>query len=98
MSSNNSSFRLSLYSITDKTAQCVYKFQHMKSYGKSLLWVFVALVIALALAITFTIGWRPFVGPRTRPLTSRKFESTPARLARGEYLVMSVTDCMDCHA
>lgn len=48
--------------------------------------------------ITFTIGWRPFLGPRTRSLTPRKFESTPARLARGEYLVRNVTDCMSCHA
>ena len=34
-----------------------------------------------------TIGWRPFIGPRVRPLTSRVFERTPERLARGKYLV-----------
>ncbi len=70
----------------------------MKRLGKILGWTVVALLVVLAIGITFTIGWRPFIGPRTRPLTSIKFQSTPARLARGAYLVNSVTDCMGCHA
>jgi hypothetical protein len=70
----------------------------MKKLRKILGWMFFALVVVLAVGITFTIGWRPFLGPRTRPLTARKFESTPARLARGAYLVNSVNDCMTCHA
>lgn len=70
----------------------------MKRLGKTLVWILVALVVALALGITFTIGWRPFVGPQTRQLSTKKFESTPARLARGKYLVENVTDCMGCHA
>jgi hypothetical protein len=70
----------------------------MKKLGKIVAWTLVALAVILALGITFTIGWRPFFGPKARALTSRKFESTPARLARGEYLVNNVTDCMDCHA
>ena len=38
--------------------------------------------------------------PRTnvRPLTGRKFERTPERLARGEYLVRGVGYCFYCHA
>ena len=60
--------------------------------------IFLALAILLGVVITFTIGWRPVVGPRARMLTTRKFESTPTRLMRGEYLVDAVTDCMDCHA
>lgn len=60
--------------------------------------IFLALAILLGVVITFTIGWRPVVGPRARTLTTRKFESTPTRLMRGEYLVDAVTDCMDCHA
>ena len=44
------------------------------------------LVVLMTVAITFTIGWRPFIGPRMRPLTNRKFESTPERLARGRYI------------
>ena len=35
---------------------------------------------------------------RGRALTARKFGSTPARLARGEYLVRGVTNCIACHA
>ena len=70
----------------------------MKKLGKILAWFVVTLVVVLALGITFTIGWRPFIGPQARTLTARKFDSTPARQERGEYLVMSVGDCMDCHA
>jgi mono/diheme cytochrome c family protein len=36
--------------------------------------------------------WRP------RPLTNRTFERTPARMARGEYLVESVAHCFICHS
>ena len=70
----------------------------MNRLGKTLGWVFAVLAVVLAAGITFTIGWRPFIGPRTRALTARKFESTPTRMARGEYLVRNVTDCMGCHA
>src|ERR1700691_1342137 len=61
-------------------------------------WIAIGLLVVLALAITFTVGWRPFIGPQARPVTTREFERTPARLARGEYLVNAVTDCMGCHA
>ncbi|HET8923470.1 MAG TPA: hypothetical protein VFN26_10800 [Candidatus Acidoferrum sp.] len=70
----------------------------MKKLGNVLVGVVVVLAVVLAVGITFTIGWRPFIGPRARPLTARKFERTPSRLARGEYLVNSVADCMSCHA
>jgi len=66
--------------------------------AKILGWIFVALAVVLATGITFTIGWRPFIGPRTRRLTGKTYESTPARLARGEYLVDAVTGCMGCHS
>src|ERR1700722_3106882 len=67
----------------------------MKKVAKVTLLV---LILLLVLGITFTIGWRPFIGPKTRPLTQVKFESTPARLVRGAYLVNNVAGCMDCHA
>jgi mono/diheme cytochrome c family protein len=70
----------------------------MKKVRRLLGWIVVVLLAGLAIGITFTIGWRPFIGPRARTLTARKFESTPARLARGEYLVNFVSDCMGCHA
>jgi Cytochrome c len=65
---------------------------------KVFLVVLLCLVLVLAVGITATIGWHPIIGPRSRPLTSRVFESTPARLARGKYLVDGVTPCMDCHS
>jgi mono/diheme cytochrome c family protein len=61
-------------------------------------WVVAILAVILIVAITFTIGWRPFIGPRARPLTSRQFERTPERLARGDYLVNHVTICIECHS
>jgi mono/diheme cytochrome c family protein len=54
--------------------------------------------LTAGLAITFTIGWRSIIGPRTRALTGRHFESTPARMARGEYLVRNVALCLTCHS
>ena len=69
----------------------------MKKLGKVLLIVLGAMVAVLAAAITFTIGWRPFIGPQARALTSRKFESTPERLAAGEHLVKTRA-CFSCHS
>jgi mono/diheme cytochrome c family protein len=56
------------------------------------------LAMVLIVAISLTIGWRPFLGPRARPLTDRKFEATPERLARGRYLANSVSGCIFCHS
>jgi len=69
----------------------------MKKLGKILAWSLVVLAVALALAITFTIGWRPFIGPNARATTDRKFQTTAERLARGKYLARQVSGCMDCH-
>jgi hypothetical protein len=57
-----------------------------------------AIVLILVAGISLTIGWRPFIGPRERPLTDRKFEVTPERLARGKYLTENVLDCFACHS
>jgi mono/diheme cytochrome c family protein len=59
---------------------------------------FLVLLILAALGITFTVGWRPVIGARKRALTSRKFEVTPARMQRGDYLVHAVMHCMGCHS
>ncbi len=69
----------------------------MGRIGKILWLVLFGLVVALALVITFTIGWRPFIGPKSRPLTDRKFDSTPERLARGKYLTENLMGCFECH-
>jgi Cytochrome C oxidase, cbb3-type, subunit III len=70
----------------------------MKTLGKMLLVLFVLVLILLVFGISLTIGWRPFIGPRARPLTSRKFEATPQRLERGKYLFNSTAACVDCHS
>lgn len=67
----------------------------MSRLGKRLLIGFVALWVLIALGITFTIGWRPFIGPNARALTDRKFESTSQRLERGKYLA---SGCIYCHS
>jgi len=70
----------------------------MRKAGKVLLYTFVILCAVLALAITFTIGWRPFIGPQARATTNRQFERTPQRLARGRYLVVGLAGCETRHS
>ncbi|MCU1384121.1 MAG: hypothetical protein JWL71_2818 [Acidobacteria bacterium] len=55
-------------------------------------------VVVLAVAITATVGWRPLIGPAARPLTDRKFESTPARVERGKYMFTAASACIGCHS
>ena len=55
----------------------------------------VAVALLLVLAISLTIGWRPFFGPKARPLTDRTFVRTPERMARGKYLF---SGCEGCHS
>ena len=61
-------------------------------------WSVTALTTALAVLITATVGWRPVLGARSRPLTNQHFESTPERLSRGRYLAEGVLGCTDCHS
>jgi len=66
----------------------------MRLLGK----ILVGLVALLIVAISATIGWRPFIGPRARALTARRFEATPQRLERGRYLFNHAVACVDCHS
>jgi mono/diheme cytochrome c family protein len=61
-------------------------------------YLILGLLVLAAIALTFTVGWRPVIGAKKRALTSRKFEATPERVRRGEYLVHAVSNCMDCHS
>jgi mono/diheme cytochrome c family protein len=61
-------------------------------------YVILGLLVLAAFAITFTVGWRPEIGAKKRPLTSRKFQATPERVRRGEYIVHAVIPCMNCHS
>lgn len=70
----------------------------MRRWKRVLGTTFSIIFAVLILGITFTIGWRPFIGPRTRALTNRTFEATPARLERGRYLATAVTGCVACHS
>jgi mono/diheme cytochrome c family protein len=70
----------------------------MTRLGKGLLIGVIALIVLIAIGITLTIGWRPFIGPKARPLTSRKFEPTPERLARGKYIATAQSGCLYCHS
>jgi hypothetical protein len=70
----------------------------MKRFLKISFAVVVCLAALVAVAITFTVGWRPIIGPRARPLTSRVFERTPERWARGKYIVEHLAACADCHS
>ena len=73
-----------------------------RSWGRLLVRIvgygFLVMLLLAALAITFTVGWRPVIGAKKRALTSRKFEVTPERLRRGDYLVHAVMHCMGCHS
>jgi hypothetical protein len=70
----------------------------MRKLRKVLLIGLVVIFVALVGAINFTIGWRPFLGPKKRAATNRQFERTPERLARGRYLTQAVLDCEGCHS
>lgn len=70
----------------------------MTKFKKILLISAAALVLLLAAAIHFTIGWRPLLGPRKRALTNRTFQPTPERLARGRYLAQGLLGCEMCHS
>src|SRR3974390_904053 len=70
----------------------------MKRFFKILLAIALCLAVLVAAGITLTIGWRPILGPRARPLTNRAFERTPERWARGKYIVENLAACADCHS
>src|SRR5215475_729230 len=69
-----------------------------RNWKKIALITLLVLVTVVIVGITFTIGWRPFIGARKRALTDRKFESTQTRLIRGQYLVDGVAGCFGCHS
>lgn len=54
--------------------------------------------IALAVLAVIAVAAVFAIFPRVRPVTSEKFERTPARVARGRYLVHHVSDCLGCHS
>jgi mono/diheme cytochrome c family protein len=69
-----------------------------RRWGKIFTAILLLLLVLISLTITFTIGWRPLIGPRARALNDRHIEATRARLDRGKYLVDSVMGCLACHS
>jgi hypothetical protein len=62
-----------------------------------MLGLFGLLLLLLVGAIT-AVGWQVVLGPKMRPVTGRRFESSPARLERGRYLAENVCVCFYCHS
>jgi mono/diheme cytochrome c family protein len=56
-----------------------------------------ASLVVLAFAIG-VISWLIIRKPAQRPASAEKVEATPARLARGKYVVHNVSDCLGCHS
>ena len=59
--------------------------------------VVIVLIVVIGVGGVKVLGPRAFLGPRSRPLTARTFDVTPARLQRGEYLASSI-GCLYCHS
>lgn len=66
---------------------------------RALLLVFGLLAAIVVIGLPLMLGVRPFIGPKVRPLTDRRFEASPARLERGQYLISSgIAPCALCHS
>ena len=70
----------------------------MKRWLQMVLAVIFLLMVAVAVGAVKMLGPRAFLGPRARPLSAQTFERTPARLARGKYIVEGEMDCQGCHS
>ena len=57
-------------------------------------WTLVAVVVFLGVAV----AWLALRSPRMLPPSTETVAATPERLARGEYLVVHVSDCLACHS
>lgn len=57
-----------------------------------------ALAGVAVLLLCAVLAWLALRSPNSRHARTDKIESTPARLARGEYLVKHVGDCLGCHS
>src|SRR5215207_8741457 len=57
----------------------------------------IALLAVVALA-AIGVSYLTLRKPAQRPASAVKFEATPERVARGQYLVNHVTICFDCHS
>jgi mono/diheme cytochrome c family protein len=70
----------------------------MRVRARTIVFGVLGLLVLLVLGGLTAVGWQVVLGPTARPLTSRTFERTPPRLARGQYLVLGVAACFHCHS
>ena len=70
----------------------------MRIRVRSIILGLLSVIVVLVLAAITAVGWRVVLGPNTRPVTSRTFEATEARLARGKYLMEGPAPCFHCHS
>jgi hypothetical protein len=87
-------FRYHLAHIVPRSTETKLLRKSMKLFFKIVGGALLIVVALAAGAIAFLATKRP----ASRPATSAKFEATPARLARGHYLVHHVADCLGCHS
>jgi mono/diheme cytochrome c family protein len=66
----------------------------MKTFLK-VVGIVVLVIVALA---AIGVSYLALKKPAQRPASAEKFEATPERLARGEYLAKHVSLCLDCHS
>jgi mono/diheme cytochrome c family protein len=60
--------------------------------------IVVRILLVLVVLVGGGLAWLALRSPAMRPPSNEKIASTPERLARGEYLVEHVADCMGCHS
>src|SRR5881227_4268812 len=65
---------------------------------KTFLKIVGGLVLVVVALIAGCISWLALRKPASRPASAEKIEATPERLARGEYVVEHVADCLGCHS
>ncbi len=56
------------------------------------------LAFLVLLLVAAGLGYASWKKPAQREVTAEKIEGTAERLARGKYLVETVTNCFDCHS
>ena len=56
------------------------------------------LVLIVVALIAGALIWLSLKKPAARAASAEKIEVTPARMARGRYLVENVSNCVDCHS
>lgn len=66
---------------------------------KLLKWIALSLGVVVVVGVPSLVGLRPFIGPKTRPLTGRRFDPSQARMDRGRYLITTAeAPCALCHS